>query len=130
MGWQRVDLVVEGARAEALADALEAMGAISTELAAADEGTPEEQPVFGEPGASPPAWSRCRVRALFPDDVELPAVDEALAGCGIAALGAASIDRLEDADWVAITQRQFEPMRVGERLWIVPTWHEAPEPGA
>lgn len=131
MGWQRVDLVVEGARAEALADALEAMGAIASELSDADEGTPDEQAVFGEPGSSLAVWSRCRVRALFPDHVDLSAaVGEALAGCGIEALAAASVDRLEDADWVAVTQRQFDPMRVGERLWIVPTWHEAPEPGA
>jgi ribosomal protein L11 methyltransferase len=31
---------------------------------------------------------------------------------------------------VAETQRQFEPIRAGERLWIVPTWHEAPDPAA
>ena len=28
------------------------------------------------------------------------------------------------------TQRQFAPIRAGERLWIVPTWHEAPDAGA
>ncbi len=131
MGWQRVDLVVDGARAEALSDALEAMGAISTELSDADEGTPEERAVFGEPGADTPAWSRCRVRALFPERHDLSnAVSEALAGCGIGDVAAASVDRLEDADWVAVTQRQFDPIRVGKRLWIVPTWHDAPEPGA
>jgi ribosomal protein L11 methyltransferase len=41
----------------------------------------------------------------------------------------ASIDRLDDTDWVALTQRQFEPIRAGRRLWIVPTWHEPPRPG-
>jgi ribosomal protein L11 methyltransferase len=41
----------------------------------------------------------------------------------------ASIDRLDDTDWVALTQRQFEPIRAGRRLWIVPTWHEPPQPG-
>ena len=47
-----------------------------------------------------------------------------------AAIEAASIGRLEDADWVALTQRQFEPIRAADRLWIVPTWHAAPDPGA
>jgi ribosomal protein L11 methyltransferase len=28
------------------------------------------------------------------------------------------------------TRRQFEPIRAGERLWIVPTWHEPPDPHA
>ena len=131
MPWQRVGLVVDGDRAEALAEALEDAGAVSTDLSDADAGTPEEHAVFAEPGADVAAWPRCRVSALFPaGDDAARAVDAALAACGIETLAAASIDRVEDADWVALTQRQFEPIRAGERLWIVPTWHAAPEPGA
>lgn len=29
-----------------------------------------------------------------------------------------------------LTQAQFDPIRVSERLWIVPSWHEAPDPAA
>jgi ribosomal protein L11 methyltransferase len=131
MAWQRVDLVVEGERAEALADALAEAGAVSTELSDADAGTADEHAVFGEPGAEAAPWPRCRVSALFAADRDAArAVDEALAACAIDAIAAASVERLEDADWVALTQRQFEPIRAGERLWIVPTWHEPPEPGA
>ena len=131
MTWQRVDLVVGGDRAQALSEALGSQGAISTEIADADAGTPREHAVFAEPGADPALWPRCRVRALFPAETNAAsAVDTALASCGIDSLAAASIDRVEEADWVALTQREFEPIRAGERLWIVPTWHEPPEPGA
>jgi ribosomal protein L11 methyltransferase len=131
MAWQRVGLVVEGAQAEALCDALEDQGAISTELSDAGAGTPAEDAVFAEPGADVHLWARCRVSALFADDASVAqAVEAALAATGITTLAAASIDRVEEADWVALTQRQFAPMRAGERLWIVPTWHEPPEPGA
>jgi ribosomal protein L11 methyltransferase len=126
VAWQRVSLVVPGRDAEALADALEEAGAVSTDLADADAGTPRESAMFAEPGAETSPWPRCRLTALFPEDAE---VDAALASCG-ASLSAASIDRLEDADWVSLTQRQFEPIRAGERLWIVPTWHEPPDPAA
>ena len=126
MAWQRVSVVVAGADAEALADALEEAGAVSTDIADADAGTERESAVFAEPGADASLWPRCRVSALFPMDQDLDAALEASA----ATFTAASIDRLEDADWVALTQRQFEPMRVGERLWIVPTWHEPPDPSA
>jgi len=130
VAWQRVGLVVAGERAEALAEALEAEGAVSTDLADADAGTPDESPVFGEPGAEMAPWPRCRVTALFPAEAPLDrAIESALAAAGAESLDAASIDRLEDADWVAQTQRQFTPIRAGERLWIVPTWHEAPRPG-
>lgn len=131
MGWQRVDLVVAGADAEALTEALQAAGAISTDVADADAGTPEERAVFAEPGADVAYWPRSRVSALFPGDAEAArAAGTALEACAIASLGGASVERIEDADWVALTQRQFEPIRAGRRLWIVPTWHEPPEPDA
>ena len=41
MGWQRVALAVPGAQAEALAEALEAQGALSTDIADADAQTPD-----------------------------------------------------------------------------------------
>jgi ribosomal protein L11 methyltransferase len=29
-----------------------------------------------------------------------------------------------------LTQSQFDPIRISERLWITPTWHESPDPSA
>ena len=131
MAWQRVGLVVAGAHALPLSDALQAEGALSTEIADADAGTAAEQSVFGEPGADAGLWPRCRVSALFASDAAVsPALERALAQCGAGSLSGASIERLEDTDWVALTQRQFDPIRAGERLWIVPTWHLPPQPGA
>jgi ribosomal protein L11 methyltransferase len=36
------------------------------------------------------------------------------------------VRRIEDRDWVRETQRQFEPIQVADRLWVVPSWHEPP----
>ena len=131
MAWQRVTVAIAGEHAEALADALQEEDALSVDVADEAAGTPQEEPVFGEPGAQPPAWKRCRVSALFAPDADAAAAfDRALASAGTPPLAAASFDRLEDDDWVARTQRQFAPMRAGERLWIVPTWHAPPEPQA
>jgi ribosomal protein L11 methyltransferase len=124
MAWQRLTLIVPGTEAESSADALEAEGAISTDLADADADTAAEREIFAEPGAEAPLWHRCRLTALFSVEVD---VSSAVERSGVTHL-AASIDRLDDADWVGLTQRQFEPIRAGERLWIVPTWHEPPKP--
>jgi ribosomal protein L11 methyltransferase len=35
-----------------------------------------------------------------------------------------------EADWVRASQSQFPPTKISERLWIVPTWHEVPDPDA
>ena len=131
MTWQRLCLVLEGRHAEALGEALEEHGALSIEITDADAGTPEERAVFGEPGAEASPWPRAMVAALFEADADVDrALSRALADSRVDAPQAASVDRVEDTDWVALTQRQFEPIRAGERLWIVPTWHAAPEPSA
>ncbi|MGE5615883.1 MAG: 50S ribosomal protein L11 methyltransferase [Bacillota bacterium] len=131
MPWERIVMVVEGAQAPLLAEALEEQGALSVDLADADAGTTNERALFGEPGAEGALWPRCRVSALFAADSDTgPALARALEASGVQALQGASLDRLEDADWVAQTQRQFEPIRIGERLWIVPTWHVPPAPSA
>jgi ribosomal protein L11 methyltransferase len=128
MAWQRLGLVVAGEHAQALADALEARGALSTDLSDADAGTEREQALFGEPGADTGLWPRCRLVALFDAGADVSsALDAALADAAGPQVQGASFDRLEDADWVALTQQQFAPVRAGERLWIVPTWHEAPD---
>jgi ribosomal protein L11 methyltransferase len=131
MAWLRIALVVEGRFAEALGEALEARGATSVDITDADAGTPEERAVFGEPGAEARPWPRARVAALF-DEGEDPgaALDAALAECDVAPLEPAHVDRVADEDWVTLTQRQFWPIRAGERLWVVPSWHSPPDPGA
>jgi len=69
--------------------------------------------------------------ALLPGDTDAAStLAAALAASGCAPLEPAAIDVLEDTDWVRETQRQFVPIRAGERLWIVPTWHRAPDPRA
>ena len=39
-------------------------------------------------------------------------------------------ETVAEQNWVQITQAQFEPTRISERLWIVPSWHEPPDPEA
>ena len=131
MPWQRIALVIEGRHAEDLGDALTERGALSIEVTDADAGTGAERAVFGEPGAEAEPWPRARLAALFEEDADArSAMAAALAECGVEALEPAFVDRIADEDWVALTQRQFWPIRVGERLWVVPTWHDPPEPDA
>ena len=131
MPWQRIALVVEGRHAEELGEALTERGALSIEVTDADAGTEAERAVFGEPGAEAAPWPRARLAALFEEGADpRNAMAAALSERGIEALGPAFVDRVADEDWVALTQRQFWPIRVGERLWVVPTWHDPPETDA
>ncbi len=118
--------------AEALADALVEAGALSVALEDANADTEDEQPLFGEPGLVPHrnAWKSSRLRVLVEGEAGEAIVREASASLGIDAPIIESVAPVPDADWVRETQAQFPPTRITERLWIVPTWHEPPDPHA
>jgi ribosomal protein L11 methyltransferase len=40
------------------------------------------------------------------------------------------IKKVEDQDWVRLTQSQFGPIKISSKLWIVPSWHQIPDPAA
>jgi ribosomal protein L11 methyltransferase len=130
MSWLRVLFVVSAADAERVSDALMDAGALSVDAADAAAGTADEQPIFGEPGSAATPWPETRLAALFPDDA--PAEMLARAACESVGLGAPAmtVESVDDEDWVRLTQSQFAPIRISDRLWIVPTWCEPPEPGA
>ena len=129
------ELVVELARehAEALSDALLELGALSVSVEDADADTPDEQPLFGEPGLTPErtAWTHSRVIALLAPEHD-PAVLLAAAAneLGLAGTPSFSVREVEEQDWVRLTQSQFDPIPIGERIWVVPSWHDAPDPDA
>lgn len=133
MSW--TEIVIETARndAEALSDALLEAGALSVSVEDADLGTEAEQPLFGEPGLEPEqnAWERSRVIALVALDADPRALLEAAAGaCGLAADLPYSVREVAEQDWVRLTQSQFDPIHIGRNIWVVPSWHQAPDPDA
>lgn len=117
---------------ELLSDALIESGALAVDVQDAAAGTTEERPIFAEPGEAPASgWRINRVGALFPVDADLYAlVPEALAAAGLVANTAFRVERVEDEDWVRLTQSQFHPMQITPNLWVVPSWHDAPDPAA
>ncbi len=132
MSWLSVTIDTDCGHAEPLADALLDAGALSASIEDADAGTPEETPQFGEPGSpTTPGWTRSRVVALLEAGTD---VDELLAACaataGLDGVPAYALEKVEEQNWVRLTQSQFEPIRVSGRLWIVPSWHTAPDPEA
>ena len=133
MSWTEVVIEIARDHAESLSDALMEAGALSVSVEDADEGTDQERPLFGEPGMVPTeaAWDHSRVVALTDVDADQAAiVAEAAAAIGLAATPAFSTRSVADEDWVRLTQSQFAPIHIGKNIWVVPSWHEAPDPEA
>ncbi len=123
MSWVSLKLAADGEGAEALADALMEAGALSVSIEDRDAGTDAELPQFGEPGLEDPkAWQRNWVVALLAADADVAAL---IAGLNLPADIERETEAVAEQDWVRLTQSQFEPIPISDRLWIVPSWHDA-----
>ena len=116
----------------ALSDALLEAGAISVDVADAHAGTGQETPIFQEPGEEPGvAYSSNRLIALFdPGTDAAAALARACAAAGLDPVPEYRTAEVPEQDWVKLTQSQFAPLRVSARLWVVPSWHAAPDGSA
>jgi len=133
MSFRELVVEIDREHAEALSDALLDLGALSVSVEDADADTPDEQPIFGEPGITPEraAWQRSRVVALLPQEHDADLMLAAAANqLELAALPSRTVREVADQDWVRLTQSQFEPIPIGQRIWVVPSWHAAPDPDA
>lgn len=134
--WVSAALETDAAHADALSDALLAAGAISVSVEDARAGTALETAQFGEPddaGNAPliPLWSESRVVALFnPTDDLVGRIKTATVAAGIVEPPVIELNDIAEQDWVRLTQSQFDPIRVSRRLWVVPSWHTAPDANA
>jgi ribosomal protein L11 methyltransferase len=134
--WISVTLETDAAHADALSEALLTAGAISVSVEDAQAGTDEETPQFGEPGGANgqpivPLWAESRVVALFDPAPDLIGrIAAATIAAGIDDLPEIELEDVAEQDWVRLTQSQFDPIRINDRLWIVPSWHAAPDPSA
>lgn len=129
MSWIEIVLEVAFADTNAFSDALLETGALSITVEDADEGTPQEKPLFDEPGADSNeyAWERSRVIALLSADTDIPELLKLAANkCNLAEIPPYSLREVPQEDWVRLTQSQFDPIHIGEKIWIVPSWHEKP----
>ena len=127
MPWIAAELVVDAQKATPFADALLEQGALSVDLTDAKSGTANEQAIFREPGEDGAvAWGENRLVALFATSTDVQhAMEQAAKVSGLTQLPQLRTYRVEDEDWVRLTQAQFEPIAVSDRLSIVPTWHQA-----
>ena len=131
MGWVTLVLELDALEADALSDKLLELGALSVTSEDAAAGTADEKAIFDEPGEDPTTWPHLRMRVLV-DNAEQGhlLLVRACAALGRTPPAEVGIETVDAVDWVRVTQAQFEPQRISDRLWIVPSWHEVPVPQA
>lgn len=130
MAWLQLKAHIAPEQAERLEELLLAEGASAITLQDA-----HDDPVFEPDRGSTPLWRETVLTGLYDDLNEVELMIERVQRNWAAEVPEEPAPTIEyellaDRDWEREWMDGFEPLRMGERLWIVPSWHAAPEPEA
>lgn len=122
MAWLQIHIPSDAARTESLQDLLAELGANAVTCTDA-----ADQPLFEPPPGATPLWQETVITALFESDTD-PDLLRAAIESGAGELADYRHELIEDQPWERAWMADFHPMQFGQRLWIVPSWSEAPDP--
>lgn len=125
MPWLQLIIPTNETEADQLSDALMSHGAVSVTLQ-----DMQDQPVLEPAPGTTPMWSQTRVVALFDASEDLKQVVKNTEQQLRKKIPDWKAEQLEDKDWVRAWMDDFKPMQFGEKLWVVPSTFEPPQPDA
>ena len=131
MNWLSLTLEADAQHAEMLSNTLLQLGALSVDIVDARAGTDDEQAIFDATGGlMTKAWRASRVSGLFPADADIARILKTASSALRLPAAHFTVTNVPEQDWVSLAQTQFAPIQISSRLWIVPSWHTPPDPGA
>ena len=117
MKWHKVELTCSRANANTLEEILVAIGAISISM------TNKSKKDIYEPGVGEtPLWDLINISALFEEKILEKDVASAL---NLIEYSDLSISELEEINWIESYQKNFQPIKFGINLYVVPSWNES-----
>jgi len=127
MAWIQLKFNYKNPDADSLSDYLMELGALAVTFLDA-----EDKPILEPKPGETPLWDHLIVLALFEADVDTKSIDSAIQSHDFAqSIGQQyEWEIIRDQDWERSWMENFKPMQFGERVWIIPSWCEAPEPDA
>ncbi len=120
--WQQLHVPLAGHQADAAAELLEAMGALS--VSSEGEGG-EDRFDLAEPTLV--QWTATRLSALFDDGIALQPVIAAMSRVFAVAPDDCRVERIADRDWERAWLERYRPVEITPDLWICPSWCEPPD---
>jgi ribosomal protein L11 methyltransferase len=131
VAWLLLKIQANEQSADLISDALMEIGALSASIEDANAETSSEQAIFGEPGDPPPGiWQQNIITAMFAEDTDISQIISALKLTTKIPQFQFNTEIIAEQDWVRATQAQFDPIKITDKMWIVPTWHIPPNPDA
>ena len=125
MPWLQIIFEASTEQITQLEDALPELGAVAVTLE-----DNADQPLYEPPLGTRPLWQNTRVIGLFETSADMDLVRELLKPQFKDGLPPSRVEILEDQSWEQAWIERFQPMPMGKRLWICPSWRAPPEPEA
>lgn len=130
MPWLQIKLEISPDSAERYEDILLEAG-----CSAVTYQDSEDQPIFEPDLGTTPLWQRTTITGLFDTDYDMSATEQFIRDAHTESFKNSDFpvfkaEILEDKDWEREWMKNYHPMQFGKRLWICPSWREAPDPSA
>ena len=125
MSWTNLIVQTNKKDVDSISDYVIELGAISSSIEDTNLNQNDEELIFGEPNIqSQKFWENNTVQALFDKKIDIELIKAAIKNKFNTLNLSFSESRVEDKDWVKLTQSQFLPIRIHKKLWIIPSWHK------
>lgn len=123
MSFKQLIINTDRQKADQLSDIFLELNALSVSIEDQFEGTAREQAIFNEPGLeNSNLWENSKLVILLDNEINIKQIvnkAQQLLGNSFNY----DIELVNDQNWVKITQNQFQPIRVSDNFYIVPSWH-------
>lgn len=126
MAWIQLKINTNAAKADAISDLLTELGAVSVTFQ-----DTKDVPIFEPLPGEMPFWDQTDVIALYDAEIDLnPHIEFLRSHSLFDGTLHYKIEQIEDKDWEREWMDNFHPIQCGKRLWICPSWCEAPDANA
>lgn len=130
MSWLQIKLDINPATSEQYESILLAAGCLAVTF---EDGA--DQPIFEPDLGTTPLWQHTRITGLFDGRQDLQQTQQTIQNAHQQHFPqhptpVIKAEILEDKDWEREWMQNYHPMRFGQRLWVCPSWREAPDKDA
>ncbi len=126
MAWWQLSVQSSAAELEQTENSLLELGAVAITLSDA-----KDEPLYEPLPGDTPIWQHSIVTGLFAQKHSLEALyDGLIQSLPEHQIHTAKKTVIDDQDWSRVHLQYFKPIQCAQKLWVVPSWHEAPDPSA
>ena len=129
MAWINLTFFAEEKDIDLLSEELESSGALSIFIQDKNLNNSNEELIFGEPHSGPNKfWATSQIQALFSDSVDIKRIQHELISNFKDINFVFNTSFVSETDWVKLSQSQFKPIYIKNRIEIVQSWNEIENP--